>query len=179
MHDTVRVDVDELSKAIARVVWPNEPALDTCCFPLCAQRLRVGDVNVHDAPGPSTVVWVLCDEVQLHRTPLDEAILRGLVQFGCKAQASISRECSVEVVHGNDGSDALEDDLSHDEKKVDRRRTASNRKLLWMRPSTALEGRPYLALTDGFLTQGLPTASSYFRHNPALAMTQSALESRN
>ena len=134
VHDAVRVNVDELSKAILPVVWPNEPTFNTCCFPLSAHRLGVGDVNVYDTPAPSTVVWSLCDEVQLHPAPLDEAVLRGLVQFGCKAQASIAREGSVEVVHGKDGSDAFEDHLSHDETKVDLRRTASNRKLLCMRP---------------------------------------------
>jgi hypothetical protein len=53
MDDAVRVDVDELSKAILPVVWPNEPTFDTCCFPLSAQCLGVGDVKVRPiAAGP-------------------------------------------------------------------------------------------------------------------------------
>ena len=113
VHNAVRVDVDELSKAILPVEWPNEPTFHTSGFPLSAQRLGVGDLNVYNAAGPGTVLWVLRDEVQLHPTALDEPVLRGLVPFRRKAQAPISGEGGVEVVNARDRSDAFEDRLRH------------------------------------------------------------------
>jgi len=48
MHDAVGVDVDELPKAVGRVMRPHEPTFDSCCCPLGVQGIGVGDVDGDD-----------------------------------------------------------------------------------------------------------------------------------
>jgi hypothetical protein len=54
--------------------------------------------------------------MQLHPATFNEAVLRGLVQLSGKAQSSVSRQSSVEVVHGDDRSNAFENHVRHDER---------------------------------------------------------------
>jgi hypothetical protein len=81
------------------------------------KSIGVGNVDIDDTPCPIGVVRVIRDEVQLHRSPLDETVLGWFVQLRRKTQSSIAGKSSIEIVRADDGSDAFEDHLSHDKKR--------------------------------------------------------------
>lgn len=116
MHDAVRVDIDELAKSVRPVTGRPEPALDTCRRPLSMNGFGVRDVDVHDSAGSTRVFCIVRDKMKLHSAPLDETVVSGLVKLGREAQPYVSREGGVQVVHPDDGSDAFEDHLIHDER---------------------------------------------------------------
>lgn len=114
MNDAVGIGIDELPKAVRGVVGSHEPTFYARRLPLGVQDVRIRDIEVHDASRTARFVRVVWLEVELHRPPFGEAILRWLVEFSRKAQPSVSGESSVDIVHGDDGSDAFEDHLGHD-----------------------------------------------------------------
>ena len=120
MHDAVGIGIDELSKAIRRVVRPDEAAFNTGRAPLGEDRIGVGDVDVDDATGLAGVGFVVLDEVHLHTAAFGEAVVRGFVQLRRKTESRIASKRSIEVTHADDGSDALEGHLSHNRKGMRR-----------------------------------------------------------
>jgi hypothetical protein len=77
------------------------------------QGVGIRDVDVDDTTGRSGFLHVVGDQVQLDASAFDEAVLGGLVEFRLEAESLIAGECSVEIPHGQDGSDAFEDNLGH------------------------------------------------------------------